>query len=160
MGEAGTLRRPPGLGPMAEQDQALEPGWLLSSAGRPYLDSILHKNQRRVFGGCPSPRAPQVGFSAPRITLSPLPRSAGAPGAAACPDCPHCHLQTLPGGEKRRREDSAGGLAGGDPRAPRPPRDPGYGLGVPGVTVLHVPAGIEATTATTTPWIRPGGSRG
>ncbi|XP_056363949.1 ciliogenesis and planar polarity effector 2 isoform X3 [Oenanthe melanoleuca] len=35
---------------MAEQDPALEPGWLLSPAGRPYLDSILHKNQRRVFG--------------------------------------------------------------------------------------------------------------
>ncbi|NXH18178.1 CPLN2 protein, partial [Bucco capensis] len=26
------------------------PGWLLSPAGRPYLDSIFHKNQRRVFG--------------------------------------------------------------------------------------------------------------
>ncbi|NXU59825.1 CPLN2 protein, partial [Turnix velox] len=25
------------------------PGWLLSSAGRPYLDSIFQKNQRRVF---------------------------------------------------------------------------------------------------------------
>lgn len=28
----------------------VEPGWLLSPPGRPYLASILHKNQRRVFG--------------------------------------------------------------------------------------------------------------
>ncbi|XP_064252912.1 ciliogenesis and planar polarity effector 2 isoform X1 [Passer domesticus] len=53
-------------------------------------------------------------------------RSAGAPGAAARAGCPHGHLQTLPGGQERRRQDSAGGLAGGDPRAPRPPRDPGH----------------------------------
>ncbi|NXT22403.1 CPLN2 protein, partial [Syrrhaptes paradoxus] len=26
------------------------PGWLLSPGGRPYLDSILAKNQRRAFG--------------------------------------------------------------------------------------------------------------
>ncbi|NXO13772.1 CPLN2 protein, partial [Oriolus oriolus] len=31
------------------------PGWLLSPAGRPYLDSILHKNQRRAFGEAPRP---------------------------------------------------------------------------------------------------------
>lgn len=49
---------------MAEQDWALEPGWLLSPAGRPYLDSILHKNQRKVFGECP-PCAAKLGVSAP-----------------------------------------------------------------------------------------------
>ncbi|XP_059722724.1 ciliogenesis and planar polarity effector 2 isoform X3 [Haemorhous mexicanus] len=50
MGEGGLFAVPQVWGPMAEQDWALEPGWLLSPAGRPYLDSILHKNQRRVFG--------------------------------------------------------------------------------------------------------------
>ncbi|NXF25734.1 CPLN2 protein, partial [Rhodinocichla rosea] len=45
------------------------PGWLLSPAGRPYLDSILHKNQRRVFGACP-PCAPQPGSQPPRMTPS------------------------------------------------------------------------------------------
>ncbi|XP_039421881.1 ciliogenesis and planar polarity effector 2 isoform X2 [Corvus cornix cornix] len=49
-GGRGGSSRPPGLGAMAEQDRELEPGWLLSPAGRPYLDSILHKNQRRAFG--------------------------------------------------------------------------------------------------------------
>lgn len=57
---------------MAEQDWALELGWLLSPAGRPYLDSILHKNQRRVFGACP-PCAPQPGSQPPRMTPSPSP---------------------------------------------------------------------------------------
>uniref|UniRef100_A0A8C5JEN3 Ciliogenesis and planar polarity effector 2 n=1 Tax=Junco hyemalis TaxID=40217 RepID=A0A8C5JEN3_JUNHY len=50
MGEGGLFAVPQVWGPMAEQDWALEPGWLLSPAGRPYLDSIVHKNQRRVFG--------------------------------------------------------------------------------------------------------------
>ncbi|NXI05939.1 CPLN2 protein, partial [Pachycephala philippinensis] len=45
------------------------PGWLLSAAGRPYLDCILHKNQRRAFGECP--RAPSTGCQPPRITPSP-----------------------------------------------------------------------------------------
>ncbi|XP_041878074.1 ciliogenesis and planar polarity effector 2 isoform X3 [Corvus kubaryi] len=49
-GGRGGSSRPPGLGAMAEQNRELEPGWLLSPAGRPYLDSILHKNQRRAFG--------------------------------------------------------------------------------------------------------------
>ncbi|XP_071623399.1 LOW QUALITY PROTEIN: ciliogenesis and planar polarity effector 2 [Heliangelus exortis] len=34
----------------ARGGSALEAGWLLSPPARPYLDSILHKNQRRVFG--------------------------------------------------------------------------------------------------------------
>ncbi|XP_068771952.1 ciliogenesis and planar polarity effector 2 isoform X2 [Struthio camelus] len=29
---------------------ALEPGWLLSPAGRPHRDAILHKGRRRIFG--------------------------------------------------------------------------------------------------------------
>ncbi|NWV36414.1 CPLN2 protein, partial [Grantiella picta] len=41
------------------------PGWLLSPAGRPYLDCILHKNRRRAFGECP-PAPPQRGLSAPK----------------------------------------------------------------------------------------------
>ncbi|XP_062363552.1 ciliogenesis and planar polarity effector 2 isoform X5 [Cinclus cinclus] len=49
-GKGGLFPVPQVWGPMAEQDRALEPGWLLSLAGRPYLDSILHKKQRRVFG--------------------------------------------------------------------------------------------------------------
>ncbi|XP_050178365.1 LOW QUALITY PROTEIN: ciliogenesis and planar polarity effector 2 [Myiozetetes cayanensis] len=32
------------------QDSQLERGWLLSPPGRPYLESLLHKNRRRVFG--------------------------------------------------------------------------------------------------------------
>ncbi|XP_062363549.1 ciliogenesis and planar polarity effector 2 isoform X2 [Cinclus cinclus] len=48
-GKGGLFPVPQVWGPMAEQDRALEPGWLLSLAGRPYLDSILHKKQRRVF---------------------------------------------------------------------------------------------------------------
>lgn len=148
MGEGGGSSRPPGLGAMAEQDWELEPGWLLSPAGRPYLDSILHKNQRRAFGECP-PAPPSTGCQPPSITLSPLPRSAGAPGAAARPGCPHGHLQTLPGGTERRREDGAGGLAGGDPRAPRPPRDPGY-----------VRGGTPVPPAHPRPWVHPGGVPG
>ncbi|XP_064326734.1 ciliogenesis and planar polarity effector 2 isoform X2 [Phalacrocorax carbo] len=48
----GGFPAPPGFGGhMAVQGgSVLEPGWLLSPAGRPYLDSILQKNQRRVFG--------------------------------------------------------------------------------------------------------------
>ncbi|NXJ85131.1 CPLN2 protein, partial [Trogon melanurus] len=34
------------------------PGWLLSPDGRPYLDSILRKNQRRLFGEPPSAPPP------------------------------------------------------------------------------------------------------
>ncbi|XP_068514402.1 ciliogenesis and planar polarity effector 2 isoform X1 [Anas acuta] len=36
----------------------VEPGWLLSPAGRPYLASVLHKNQRRVFGLLEHPMLP------------------------------------------------------------------------------------------------------
>uniref|UniRef100_A0A803W6K2 Ciliosis and planar polarity effector complex subunit 2 n=1 Tax=Ficedula albicollis TaxID=59894 RepID=A0A803W6K2_FICAL len=54
-------------GPMAEQDRALEPGWLLSPAGRPYLDSILHKNQRRVFGLLERPALPPA-LAVPTVT--------------------------------------------------------------------------------------------
>ena len=51
----------------------VEPGWLLSPPGRPFLASILHKNQRRVFGETPQrpqtpPRDPQT---APKTSPSP-----------------------------------------------------------------------------------------
>ncbi|RMB89690.1 hypothetical protein DUI87_33887 [Hirundo rustica rustica] len=52
---------------MAEQDRALEPGWLLSPAGRPYLDSILHKNQRRAFGLLEHPALPPA-LAVPIVT--------------------------------------------------------------------------------------------
>ncbi|XP_039553429.1 ciliogenesis and planar polarity effector 2 isoform X2 [Passer montanus] len=52
---------------MAEQDWALEPGWLLSPAGRPYLDSILHKNQRRTFGLLERPALPPA-LAVPTVT--------------------------------------------------------------------------------------------
>lgn len=51
----------------------VEPGWLLSPPGRPYLASILHKNQRRVFGETlqrsptPPPRQPQTAPNASHI---------------------------------------------------------------------------------------------
>ncbi|NWR95957.1 CPLN2 protein, partial [Xiphorhynchus elegans] len=34
------------------------PGWLLSPPARPYLDSLLHRNQRRVFGLLERPPLP------------------------------------------------------------------------------------------------------
>ncbi|NWY48961.1 CPLN2 protein, partial [Sylvia atricapilla] len=43
------------------------PGWLLSPAGRPYLDSILHKNQRRVFGLLERPALPPA-LAVPIVT--------------------------------------------------------------------------------------------
>ncbi|XP_051493381.1 ciliogenesis and planar polarity effector 2 [Apus apus] len=46
---------------------ALEPGWLLSPDGRPYLDSILRKNQRRVFALLEHPALPPA-LAAPTIT--------------------------------------------------------------------------------------------
>lgn len=112
----------------------LEPGWLLSPAGRPYLDSIFPKNQRRVFGEAhtlPSPTPPtsKMGVPAPQKNLYTSPRSAGAPGAAPQLGRPHRHLQTLRLRQERRRQDGLGGHAGGDPRAPHPPRDPGYVAG-------------------------------
>lgn len=57
----------------------LEPGWLLSPAGRPYLDSIFPKNQRRVFGEAhtlPSPTPPpppKWGCQHPKKTSTPPP---------------------------------------------------------------------------------------
>ncbi|XP_030363745.1 ciliogenesis and planar polarity effector 2 [Strigops habroptila] len=42
----------------SQRDPVLEPGWLLSPAARPYLSSILHKNQRRVFGLLERPALP------------------------------------------------------------------------------------------------------
>ncbi|KAM6296241.1 ciliogenesis and planar polarity effector 2 [Aegotheles albertisi] len=51
----------------AEGDSALEPGWLLSPAGRPYLDSILQKNQRRVFGLLERPVLPPT-LATPIVT--------------------------------------------------------------------------------------------
>lgn len=56
-GGGGLFPAPPGFGgPMAARGgPVLEPGWLLSPPARPYLDSILHKNQRRVFGEPHSP---------------------------------------------------------------------------------------------------------
>ncbi|XP_042690194.1 LOW QUALITY PROTEIN: ciliogenesis and planar polarity effector 2 [Centrocercus urophasianus] len=45
----------------------VEPGWLLSPPGRPYLASILHKNQRRVFGLLERPALPPA-LSVPTVT--------------------------------------------------------------------------------------------
>ncbi|NWI52330.1 CPLN2 protein, partial [Calyptomena viridis] len=43
------------------------PGWLLSPPGRPYLDSILHKERRRVFGETPARPPPRnTGVSPPK----------------------------------------------------------------------------------------------
>ncbi|NWS78296.1 CPLN2 protein, partial [Crotophaga sulcirostris] len=43
------------------------PGWLLSPAGRPYLDSIFHKNRRRVFGLLERPVLPPA-LAVPIVT--------------------------------------------------------------------------------------------
>ncbi|XP_059685819.1 ciliogenesis and planar polarity effector 2-like [Gavia stellata] len=51
----------------ARGGSVLEPGWLLSPAGRPYLDSILQKNQRRVFGLLERPVLPPT-LAAPTVT--------------------------------------------------------------------------------------------
>uniref|UniRef100_A0A8V0ZDW8 Ciliogenesis and planar polarity effector 2 n=1 Tax=Gallus gallus TaxID=9031 RepID=A0A8V0ZDW8_CHICK len=45
----------------------VEPGWLLSPPGRPFLASILHKNQRRVFGLLERPALPPA-LSVPTAT--------------------------------------------------------------------------------------------
>ncbi|NXL06327.1 CPLN2 protein, partial [Mesembrinibis cayennensis] len=42
------------------------PGWLLSPAGRPHLDSIFQKNQRRVFGEPHIPPSIKWGASPPK----------------------------------------------------------------------------------------------
>lgn len=49
---------PPQVPMSSQRDPVLEPGWLLSPAARPYLSSILHKNQRRVFGLLERPALP------------------------------------------------------------------------------------------------------
>ncbi|KAM6241060.1 ciliogenesis and planar polarity effector 2 [Porphyrio hochstetteri] len=51
----------------AQGGSVLEPGWLLSPSGRPYLDSILQKNQRRVFGLLERPVLPPT-LAAPTVT--------------------------------------------------------------------------------------------
>ncbi|XP_074416394.1 ciliogenesis and planar polarity effector 2 isoform X3 [Larus michahellis] len=51
----------------ARGGSVLEPGWLLSPAGCPYLDSILQKNQRRVFGLLERPVLPPP-LAAPTVT--------------------------------------------------------------------------------------------
>ncbi|NWT19540.1 CPLN2 protein, partial [Vireo altiloquus] len=62
------------------------PGWLLSPPGRPYLDSILHKNRRRAFGECP-PRPPARGPGgvprAPHPPRGPGHVPGGSPGVPA-----------------------------------------------------------------------------
>lgn len=73
----------------------VEPGWLLSPPGRPYLASILHKNQRRVFGETPTafpnppprkPQTPQKPHTSPFFShpsLFPPPK-----GCWSAPRCP------------------------------------------------------------------------
>ncbi|KAM6312806.1 ciliogenesis and planar polarity effector 2 isoform 2-T2 [Podargus strigoides] len=51
----------------AAGESVLEPGWLLSPAGRPYLDSIFQKNQRRVFGLLDRPMLPPA-LAAPTVS--------------------------------------------------------------------------------------------
>lgn len=77
----------------------------------------------------PPPPTSKMGVPAPQKNLYTSPRSAGAPGAAPQLGRPHRHLQTLRLRQERRRQDGLGGHAGGDPRAPHPPRDPGYVAG-------------------------------
>ncbi|NXG72301.1 CPLN2 protein, partial [Baryphthengus martii] len=43
------------------------PGWLFSPAGRPYLDSIFHKTQRKAFGLLERPVLPPT-LAAPIVT--------------------------------------------------------------------------------------------
>ncbi|NXS71173.1 CPLN2 protein, partial [Pandion haliaetus] len=43
------------------------PGWLFSTVGRPYLDSIFPKNQRRVFGLLEHPALPPT-LAVPTVT--------------------------------------------------------------------------------------------
>ncbi|XP_038015532.1 ciliogenesis and planar polarity effector 2 isoform X1 [Motacilla alba alba] len=104
MGEGGLFAVPQVWGPMAEQDWALEPGWLLSPAGRPYLDSILHKNRRRVFGAASARQRWWPGWGGPprpppttRPWGSRPPRDPGYGGGAPGGDSPAVrgHHETL-----------------------------------------------------------------
>ncbi|NXE01019.1 CPLN2 protein, partial [Chaetorhynchus papuensis] len=92
------------------------PGWLLSPAGRPYLDSILHKNQRRAFALLERPALPPA-LAVPTVTYKLFLAGRSGVGKTA--------LVAWLGGPRVR---------------------PGGDAGSPGVTVPPVPAGIEATT--------------
>uniref|UniRef100_A0A8C5JEV8 Ciliogenesis and planar polarity effector 2 n=1 Tax=Junco hyemalis TaxID=40217 RepID=A0A8C5JEV8_JUNHY len=130
MGEGGLFAVPQVWGPMAEQDWALEPGWLLSPAGRPYLDSIVHKNQRRVFGLLERPALPPA-LAVPTVTYKLFLAGRSGVGKTALvawlggTPAPPAHHETL-GIEATMRPWVRLGGSGGDSPA--------------------VPAGIEATT--------------
>ena len=71
----------------------VEPGWLLSPPGRPFLASILHKNQRRVFGETPQrPQTPHVIPKPPPKPHLPLfpPPPPFLPPPQGCWSAPRC----------------------------------------------------------------------
>ncbi|XP_065594144.1 ciliogenesis and planar polarity effector 2 [Cyrtonyx montezumae] len=78
----------------------VEPGWLLSPPGRPYLASILHKNQRRVFGLLERPALPPA-LSVPTLTYKLFVSGRSAVGktalvaALAGTPVPPTHRETL-----------------------------------------------------------------
>ncbi|NWR98463.1 CPLN2 protein, partial [Motacilla alba] len=108
------------------------PGWLLSPAGRPYLDSILHKNRRRVFGACP-PCAPQPG-SQPRHDPEPSPGLLERPALPPALAVPTVTYKLFLAGRSGVGKTA---LTLGTPRGVP---------GCPGGDSPAVPAGIEATT--------------
>ncbi|XP_027487995.1 ciliogenesis and planar polarity effector 2-like [Corapipo altera] len=121
------------------RDSPLERGWLLSPPGRPYLESLLQRNRRRVFGLLERPALPPplavptlpyklflvgrsgVGKTALVAALAGTPRTPRAPGTAATP----AHHETL--GTAREplgwRGNPTGGLG-----SHRGFRDPGRGV--------------------------------
>ncbi|NXD68321.1 CPLN2 protein, partial [Eolophus roseicapillus] len=109
------------------------PGWLLSPAARPYLSSILHRNQRRVFGLLERPALPPnlaVPFVTYKLFLhgkSGVGKTALVASLAGTP-VPPVHHETL-------------GRCGGGP-----PTAPPVSHGGDGPSVCPPSPGIEVTT--------------
>ncbi|XP_005061633.2 PREDICTED: REM2- and Rab-like small GTPase 1 [Ficedula albicollis] len=123
---------------MAEQDRALEPGWLLSPAGRPYLDSILHKNQRRVFGLLERPALPPA-LAVPTVTYKLFLAGKSGVGKTALvawlggTPAPPAHHETLGIEATRTPWVRPGGSGGDSPACPRGDRGHQDTLGEPAV---------------------------
>ncbi|KAM6312805.1 ciliogenesis and planar polarity effector 2 isoform 1-T1 [Podargus strigoides] len=113
----------------AAGESVLEPGWLLSPAGRPYLDSIFQKNQRRVFGLLDRPMLPPA-LAAPTVSYKLFLTGKSGVGKTAL-------VATLAGTRVSPVHHETLGTSWG--RGTSPPVSPG-------VNRCVCPPGIESTT--------------